>query len=88
MPDLMRNRGRAGRLIAEGDPLHRRRPDQGSVRPERGVRGCAWQQATASLRLRNRIASSLLRDQPGPALPFPGRAKHIRVEPATHRPIA
>ena len=40
MPDVLRNRGQAGRLRPEGDPVHRGRPDQGSVRAERGVRGC------------------------------------------------
>jgi hypothetical protein len=40
MPGVLRDRGQAGRLVLEGDPVHGRRPVRGAVRAEQGVGGC------------------------------------------------
>jgi hypothetical protein len=62
MPEVVRGRGQAGRLVLQGDPVHGQRPVRGAVRAERGIGGY-------------RVAAGFRFLVAGPALPCPGRGQ-------------
>ena len=78
---ILRDRSQAGRLERDGDPGHRQRPVRGAARAERGACGC---RAGAGFGFPADGEPDRVIPVPGsagPALPFPGRVRHVRVEP-------